>query len=143
MAYTANLYICNIHALHYVRVWLKLIQAHTTSVIPVIEAMVKAELSDTKNVSFPGVKATMLFKHDEQKTCDGVLCVRLNPRNRSLTNIVCEGNSNAPKLTKETTATCCKALAGMMHTRHIGQFELMKPAEGCNLSSEQHPKKAT
>ena len=90
--------------------------------------MVKAELSDTKNVSIPGVKATMLFKHHEQKVCDCVLFVRLNPRNRPLTNIVCEGNSNAPKLTKETAATCCVALAGMMHTRNIGQLELMKQA---------------
>ena len=105
--------------------------------------MVKAVLSDTKNVSFPDVKTTMMFKHDEQNVCVGVLFVRLNPRNRSLANIACEGNSNAPKLTMETTATCCKALAGMMHTRNIGQFELMKPAEGCNLFSEEAPTKAT
>ena len=29
----------------------------------------------------------------------------------------------------------------MLHTRNIGQFELMKPAEGCSLFSEEGPHK--
>ena len=104
--------------------------------------MVKAVLSDTKNVSFPGVKATMMIKHDEQRVCDGVLFVRLNPLNRSLISMVCEDNPNAPKPTP-TTATCCKALAGMMHMRNKAQSELMKPADGCSLFSDVAPKQPT
>ena len=80
----------------------------------------KAVLSETKNVSFPGVKATMLFKHGEQKECDGALFVRLNP--------------NAPK-PRPTSASCLKALADMMHIRNESQAELLKPADGCSLFS--------
>ena len=101
--------------------------------------MVKAVLSDIKNVSFPGVKATTMIKHDEQRVCDGVLFVRLNPLNRSLISMVCDDNPNAPKPTP-TTATCCKALAGMMHMRTEAQSELMKPAGWGSLFSEVAPK---
>ena len=91
---------------------------------------------------FPGVKTTMMFKHDEQRVCDGVVFVRLNPRNRSLISMVCEDNPNAPKPTP-TSATCIKALAGMMHMRNKAQSELMKPADGCSLFSDVTPKKPT
>ena len=103
------------------------------------EAMMKAVLSETKNVSFSGLQATMLFKQDEQKECNGDLFVRLNPRNRSLISMVCEDNPNAPKPTP-TSATCIKALAGMMHMRNKAQSELMKPADGCSLFSDVTPK---
>ena len=83
-----------------------------------------------------------MFKRDEQNVCDGVLCVRLNPRNRPLIIMVCGGNPNARKPTP-TTATCCKALAGMMHARIKSQSELMKPADGCSLFSDVAPKKPT
>ena len=103
--------------------------------------MVKAVLSDTKNVSFPDVKTSMMFKHDEHRVCDGVLFARLNPRNRSLISMVCEDNPNAPRPTP-TSATCIKALAGMMHMRNKAQSELMKPADGCSLFSDVAPIKA-
>ena len=118
------------------------ISTHTHSVSPISEAMVKAVLSHTKNVSFPGVKRTMMFKHDDQGICDGVLFVRLSPRNRSLISMVREDNPNAPKQTP-TTATCCKALAGMKHMRNKAQSEIMKPAGGCILFSNVAPKEPT
>ena len=58
--------------------------------------MVKALLTDTKNVGFPGVKTKMIVNEFDQKEIGSVLFVRLNPRNRSLVNIACEDNPNAP-----------------------------------------------
>ena len=116
------------------------ISTHTHSVSLISEAMVKAVLSDTKNVSFPGVKATLVFKHDEQRTCDGDLFVRLNPRNRSLISLVCENNPNAPN-PAPPTATCCNAISDMMHIRNQTQSALLKSADGCSLFSQEAPEK--
>ena len=103
--------------------------------------MVKALLSDTKNVSFPGLKATMSILPHEQRTCHGDVFVRLNPRNRSLINLVCENNPNAPNPAKHITATCCKAVTHMMHIRNQTQSALLNPADGCSLFSKEAPEK--
>ena len=114
------------------------ISTHTHSVSLISEAMVKAVLSETKNVAFPGVKATWMFKHDEQRTCDGDVFVRLNPRNRSLISLVCENNPNAPN-PAPTSATCCKAIADMMHIRNQTQSALLNPPDVCSLFSKEAP----
>ena len=116
------------------------ISTHTHSVSLISEAMVKAVLSETKNVAFPGVKATWMFKHDEQRTCDGDVFVRLNPRNRSLISLVCENNPNAPN-PAPTSATCCKAIADMMHIRNQTQSALLNPRQLdlCSLFSKEAP----
>lgn len=102
--------------------------------------MVQAVLSETKNVAFPGVKATWMFKHDEQRTCDGDVFVRLNPRNRSMISLVCENNPNAPN-PAPTTATCCKAIADMMQIRNQTQSALLNPRQLdlCSLFSKEAP----
>ena len=102
--------------------------------------MVKALLSDTKNVSFPGVKATMSILPHEQRTCHGDVFVRLNPGNRSLINFVCENNSNAPN-PPPTSASCCNAIADMMLIRNQTQSALLKAADGCSLFSQEAPEK--
>ena len=108
--------------------------------------MVQAVLSETKNVAFPGVKATWMFKHDEQRTCGGDVFVRLNPRNRSMISLVCENNPNAPNPAPHT-ATCCKAIADMMQIRNQTQSALLNPRQLdlCSLfskeASEQHKSK--
>ena len=102
--------------------------------------MVKVLLSDTKNVSFPGVKATMSILPHEQRTCHGDVFVRLNPRNRSLISLVCENNPNAPN-PAPTSATYCKAIADMMHIRNQTQSALLKSADGCSLFSKEAPEK--
>ena len=116
------------------------ISTHTHSVSLISEDMVKAVLTETKNahVAVPGVKATMMFKHDEQRACDSGMFVRLNPRNRSLIYLVCENNPNAPS-TIPTSATCCKALVDMMHIRNQTQSALLNSADGCSLFSEETP----
>ena len=108
--------------------------------------MVQAVLSETKNVAFPGVKATWMFKHDEQRTCGGDVFVRLNPRNRYMISLVCENNPNAPNPAPHT-ATCCKAIADMMQIRNQTQSALLNPRQLdlCSLfskeASEQHKSK--
>ena len=102
--------------------------------------MVKAVLSDTKNVSFPGVKATMSILPHEQKTCHGDVFVRLNPRNRSLIHLVCENNPNAPNPTPKTV-TWCKAVTDMMHIRNQTQSALLKATDRCSLFPQEAPEK--
>ena len=104
--------------------------------------MVKALLSDTKNVSFPGLKATMSILPHEQRDCHGDVYVRLNPRNRSLINLVCENNPNAPN-PAPTSASCCNAIADMMQIRNQTQSALLQPADGCSLFFKEAPEKHT